>query len=1119
LALCVVLVGCGGGGHQAGIPENPGFPDNPGGSDNAEPGQGNLRVYIDLGGASRAIPEVEEVELTLIGGVDVKKGWVGPAGGSVAWSVAPGQYTLLAAARGYQTSSSRQWQAPVVGLNAVNAAVEAGRTTTVTLSIPLDRPTGILQAQFTGTKVIDGQTVQVLLYEDGREEYYSNDRQAPQSGIPNVRFHGYKKAGEAAPTTWNPPILLVPNEPPEAGQALTQAVTQTNPDGSAESVTAKVTFEGYDGLIPTSRTESVSGDQAARLLVSVGNLIFRAWFDPLGFDYYQESGFGGPALVTYLDAEGKVTKILWWLFGYYQKPYPSRQAHPYFPLEEGRILTYLASEVVGGEVVVDVTVPFGVTGRAATTNPLDAARIRFSRPVIDPEASTHPALDPANYTLTLNPETAQATSVPVTNVLLEDGSDRDVVLQVAPDTSLPEKATYLVEVNASVTDAEGKPFGDSAAYRTLSGKLGPDGFRPFPVSAEWKGQELWVTFMEELDPDSLHPEGRWWVETPEGPEWPQSLNARLEADRNGKKTIVVIGPPEGECIEVPSFVLHTDGGVADLNGNPSMGTVSAEGLDTCPPRVKQAWGQRDRSSTKLFVRWSEAVNPNDATNKLDDGVSAADLYELESPHGQAVDLAGASFEYDAESHVTTISGIKLADRFKLRVRQIRDLVGNRMDWQTVEGSVQDVSGYYIECQVTTDRAWIKFSYWINGDDAENRLNYMIEHRAKADDPWAELPTKDVAFVYDYSTQTVLLFGLTFQAGELYRITLRNFGWGVPEDGVNNVCEGTVAASVDDLVLEEEPPRLVQWNAWRDSEGARIELLWNEMIEPADAQNRSLYELESPHGQPVSLAAAEIKYLLRERKVIISNVELGGDFKLRVSNVRDLAGNRLDWQTVEGSVWGGSDAGRSLSWCLATEDRVWVEFSDYVWDRGRVENPLNWRLESDGAVVPITGPLFFDSDTNVLVMRGVDLTVGKPFQLTARNLGGIVDEDGTNNVCGGDVQANVFRLQSCTATAGTADTGDAVNNKVTATFSANADAGDATNSGKFEFYLPIGSRWWWLGAFAYADSTTTIEWSPWDSPFEVGKSFRVVVRDIRNADGSQRIPVDFCDGAVVAPPTP
>ena len=284
---------------------------------------------------------------------------------------------------------------------------------------------------------------------------------------------------------------------------------------------------------------------------------------------------------------------------------------------------------------------------------------------------------------------------------------------------------------------------------------------------------------------------------------------------------------------------------------------------------------------------------------------------LLAPQSTDVELSACAAEYDEQGHAVTITvkGVDLApgDSCVLTCSNIRNIAGNPM------ADVQELSG-----RVGGDTERPTITKVVQDLSQDSTGATLLVRFAEA----VDMETADQPEIYKLSGEKMETVLTRTKGGDgVYVLVSQPV---IPDDttvsisGVRDIAGNVMddAKGVRVTPQETNPPTITRLRgvAIKDVANDTITVGFSEALVPGDATDPSNYALEVPKGKSRNLAGAELVYDSVDRAVKITlagigeeavNLKKGEALVLRVSNVRDLAGNPIVTTTQEGIVEGDS----------------------------------------------------------------------------------------------------------------------------------------------------------------------------------------------------------------------
>lgn len=301
-----------------------------------------------------------------------------------------------------------------------------------------------------------------------------------------------------------------------------------------------------------------------------------------------------------------------------------------------------------------------------------------------------------------------------------------------------------------------------------------------------------------------------------------------------------------------------------------------------PPRLESCEASQDQA----VIRFSEPVQQAEAEQ--------ATNLEIESPPGTLIHSAGSpmpglELKYDSATHSLQLSGLAFAygDKVEFRVFNVMDLAGNVIaapnnTCTTTAGAT--VAPSVASCVVDeTGTARITYSKDVRPEGAGaspadlSHFSFLVNG--------VPLSIARASLTYDSASRTTTLTGLDVQRGDAYQLTVTGvtdvFGNTMTEDGVANVCSGTVADAL--------PPTLSTMNSHANG----VVLAFSEPLDPTTAAVAGNYQITAA-GSTVAID----KVLLNSAGDTVTLVPATGltltsSITVTIKDVTDLAGRVID----------------------------------------------------------------------------------------------------------------------------------------------------------------------------------------------------------------------------------
>ncbi|MCC3376885.1 Ig-like domain-containing protein [Cohnella sp. REN36] len=329
--------------------------------------------------------------------------------------------------------------------------------------------------------------------------------------------------------------------------------------------------------------------------------------------------------------------------------------------------------------------------------------------------------------------------------------------------------------------------------------------------------------------------------------------------------------------------------------------------------------------------------------------------------GDGLQLSNLKQSNDRKTVTMTTSRQRDGYTYRFVVQNVRDLAGNAMDTRSdlifkgvddnTKPTVQSVAG------LNGNAIRVVFSEKVNVQQATDIRNYSLNNG---------LYVQRAAI--DNDGRTVTLWTNEQRDGQKYRITIRDIA-----DLAGNVMD--TRSNVEfTAVNDQTKPTVKSVKANRDG---TVTVVFSEKVNPQEAANTANYSVD--HGLGITRAILASDGLTVT--LTTTQQQDGTLYRLTVSGISDLAGNRMDRQTD--LLFGGvvDRTPPTISKVAASKNQVVLTFSERL-DRDSASDARNYQF--DGGLGQPVAVSYDDANLTVTLTTAAQAS-GQSYALTINNV--------------------------------------------------------------------------------------------------------------------------------------
>ncbi|MBI4575084.1 MAG: Ig-like domain-containing protein, partial [Planctomycetes bacterium] len=745
------------------------------------------------------------------------------------------------------------------------------------------------------------------------------------------------------------------------------------------------------------------------------------------------------------------------------------------------------------------TTPPGLAQVAAESvpgGPPDEVRVRYDEPV-----DAVDAVDAARYAL----ESPTGTPLSLSGAGLSyDTAAQTARLQLS-GASLAAGASFQVRVTG-VRDVFGNAMGSTAAGGTVTTAFaGLDAEPPRIAGASARSvsgpsnDTVQVVYDEEVDSSAAATLASYRLESPTGAQR-DLTGSRVAYDAATRTATITLDAPAGGVTLATgaSFTVLVDG-VRDAAGNPVYPGTSRAGKvegDATPPRVTGAVQDLglDPTARTVAVDFDEAVDAAAA--------GAPGSYSLGTGGPATV---SATPQAGGTRVLLAFASAVLPGRDTLTVKDVRDLAGNvivttAQALSSTDGTPPTLAGLAARSAsgAANDTVVVTYSEPVVESDAVARSNFVLESPTGT---VLDLGTADLRYDAAARATAITLGGgrpvdLRTGASATVRLTA------VRDLAGNALAAGAAASS--QVAGDATPPAIASSAATAVSGAANdtIAVVYDEDVEAAGASDPASYALEQPTGAARPLATATASYDAATRTATLtlgggSPVDLstraGGDsYTVRVSGVRDLAGNAAAGVSSSGTV-GGDRAPPTVARAVqVAPDTVDVAFSEVV----SAASVLAAGFAATGGAPATTSATLLAGGTAVRVVFAAAFPGTGTLEVQGvSDLAGNLLAPVAGQPVVGDTTPPALASSSLVTVSGPG------NDRVALTYDEDVQPGTATDPANFALESPTGTPLSLAGATLAYDAPARTTRLTLAAPARTGASYTAVVGGVKDTAGN------------------
>jgi len=412
-------------------------------------------------------------------------------------------------------------------------------------------------------------------------------------------------------------------------------------------------------------------------------------------------------------------------------------------------------------------------------------------------------------------------------------------------------------------------------------------------------------------------------------------------------------------------------GIRDVAGNPAPAGTYLEfhGFDTNPPAVESVYAPGDSGVVIVFSEPVTAASAETLSNYTF-GCSGPGCAGTPEP-------VSAELQPDGES-VVIIFAAPLAQEavYEVTIRNISDLAENIMarsgPWRFAPPDV--FPPYITRTSMPADTSLIVI--WNEAIDpvtAKDPANYSFFNDGPPPEPMTIRSTSIIGGIW---------IRLDFEPAIDPEGEYTLYVGGVMDLSANLMIPDTLHI----IPLDTIPPTLVDAGATGLKD---IDLTFSEPVDPAMTASESLFQIY-PAGDPMTLL--DIDNISCHLDCSVLRIHLtaemaeGGEYTVRVSNIRDLAGNSLPSQQRDFTCYDVYPP-RIDALYLSDLTHVNIRFSEPVNEAaGETESYLLREEGDSSALVPVASAELFDGETRAVLTTDIPLLSGETYVLKMSGIG-------------------------------------------------------------------------------------------------------------------------------------
>jgi hypothetical protein len=369
-----------------------------------------------------------------------------------------------------------------------------------------------------------------------------------------------------------------------------------------------------------------------------------------------------------------------------------------------------------------------------------------------------------------------------------------------------------------------------------------------------------------------------------------------------------------------SYTLHVSG-VRDVVGNAiTDDEIGFTFHDVFPPVL---YGATVPSESAVDASFNEPLDPGTAEE-----AGNYELYELGDPSSTLLVTGAALDSSGTVVHLTLGAPLSFATSYVLRVNDVEDLAGNPVApnseaviYETVPPELVSVT------QEDMERLLVLFSEPLDETEAQKKSSYALHVTGQPSNvvviDGAGLLADDVTVRLTLHTELAHGTSYTLHAD------------GVEDSRGNPVPPGS---TVEFIAADTYPPQIISVTP----ENARaVRVYFSEIVDETTAEEASNYEIfqtAAPLNGVTVIGARLLSGGISVRLTLGSDLEAGIGYTLRVSDVRDLAGNpiaeetAIEFERIAPSVYGyiGLYLDANHSHTEVSSSGGFTPFVYYVW---------------------------------------------------------------------------------------------------------------------------------------------------------------------------------------------
>ena len=526
----------------------------------------------------------------------------------------------------------------------------------------------------------------------------------------------------------------------------------------------------------------------------------------------------------------------------------------------------------------------------------------------------------------------------------------------------------------------------------------PDTDPPVPVSIDIEDDSHLTLYFDEkvFEPDAVNP-ARYTIYTTDGTEDTIPVNFALLQGEEDRVWMVL-----GELLADAPYTLEIIG-LRDVAGNaPVPGTgIAFHGFDTTPPTLEYVYAPDEYTAMLVFSEAVTEASAEDLSNYTF-GCQGAGCTVTPQP-------VSAVLQPDGRSVAVAIDYPMAQDAvYQVRVEGITDLAGHVLVGAVVFQFLPPDSfpPYIAEVSITADTAFVLlWNETLDPVTAEDLANYSFSRDGPPAEPMTLTSTHLVSGIY-------LRLGFEPAIDSEAEYTL--YVSGVMDTSMNVMLPDTVHI----IPLDSIPPLLVNAECLGLLD---IDLTFSEPIDPSMTGSTSFFQV-CPLGNPETLLdISDISCHLDcsvVRLHLAENLTAGADYTVRVTHIRDLAGNSIPSQQRDFTCYDVYPP-EVIEIFLSDPISPNIRFTEAVNNAAlETANYTLFEAADSTALVDITSAALYDGRTRVVLKAASPLALGEMYTLKMNGIedlaGNLIDPDTSWTFAADDIVGPVLINRTVTS---------------------------------------------------------------------------------------------------------